>query len=93
MVVKKIIVMTIQKTYLDLLPVNLNQGLLVDNCTEPMQIYGAYNSDKKEYVIKEGWLLSDFSMPDQMKGYKFIGIAGHFTVGFWDFKLYTERDI
>lgn len=80
-------------TYLDMMPVNSNQGLLVDNCTEPMLIYGAYNSDKKVFVIKEGFLLSDFSLPDGIKGFECKGKAGHFTVGYWDFVEYKEVDI
>lgn len=80
-------------TYLDVLPVNSNQGLLVDNCTEPMQIFGAYNSDKRVFVIKEGFSRSDFSFPESIKPYKLIGVAGHFTVGYWSFKEYKEIHI
>lgn len=81
------------KVYLDMLPVNLNQGLLVDNCTEPMQIYGAYNSDKKVWVVQEGFRASEVSLPKSIESFAYIGKAGHFTVGYWDFNTYSEVNI
>jgi len=81
------------RTYLDKLPVNLNQGLLVDNLTEPMQIFGAYNSERRVFVLKEGFSLYDFSLPEDIEKYTHKGKAGHFAITYWDFTSNKEEDI
>lgn len=77
----------LKKTYYcDRMPINLQQGFLIDYNGPDIIIVGAYNSDKEIYTLKEGTHPTEVSLPKEVKGYNFIGVAGHFEIQYWSFK-------
>jgi hypothetical protein len=81
------------KRYADLLPVNQQEGLLVDNLEEPMTVFGAYSHHNKTYVIQVDYDINGISLPDSLSGYKFKGRVGHIGLTHWDSATNTDVTI
>lgn len=79
-----------EKIYLEAFQANANQGILK---SFQENILGAYNIEKKTFVLVQGTLLSDVSMPEELKGYRYNGNCGHIAIYIWDFSKYDEVSI
>jgi len=74
-----------------MLPVNLQDGLLI---TDTLQVIGSYNHHHSVIIIKVPWRSEDIELPKELDMYKAVnGFTDNISLAYWRPKGQVSVDI